>query len=112
VPKVKRFASPTKLSIKLFNFLYERGKLFQTIFPLEAFHPAFRIQILLLSGEEWMAFRADSNPHILSGRSGLNNRPASAGNSGLTVFRMYTFFHCFYTLFIDLLIFSRTYSDN
>ena len=65
-----------------------------------------------------MALRADTDPHILPGRAGLNDRPASTGNSGLTVFRMYIFFHfkillrkLLFLIFSAILLFCPSYTD-
>lgn len=70
---------------------------------LESVNTSACINKLLLACVERMALRADFNLNILLCGASIDHIAASAGNSGIIILRMDTFFH-FYTSFLNKLI--------
>ena len=64
------------------------------IFAAEAFDPAGGVDQFLLTGEKWMAFRANLDPDIFFGRADFHHVAAGTFDCCLKVVRMYIVFHC------------------
>ena len=70
-----------------------KQELLLRVAALEAFDTAGRVHEFLLTGEERMTMRADPDPQILARGTGLENRPASAGDRRFKIFGMDGCFH-------------------
>ena len=74
-------------------------RLLEAVFALEAFHPAFGIDIFLFPGKERMTLRTDPDFYILFRGTGLDDSSAGTDNTGFSVFGMDSFFHSKLTRF-------------
>lgn len=63
----------------------------KTVALVEAIYTSAGINELLLTGEEWVALRADFNLDVLLGGGGLNDVAAGAGDGSGFVVRMDSF---------------------